>query len=815
MKKLFSLLALALLTLTVGAKTVTIDFSTLYSENQVLTDETITVDGVTLTFTKGSGTAPQYYANGTAARIYKGNTMTVTSADYAISNIDFTFDSSASTWLQNPSSASVGTVNNQGDWIGEAYTIVFTNNLEGSGAAAQVRIKKMELTLVGGETPPEPETKVAAPTFNPNGGTFNTGQSIAVSVDCATENASIAVYKVTDDPDYPEYVDYYFPPTGGGYATGTFYVTETGTYFAAAYKGDMEDSDTTYATFTFVTPTCAKPKFNPTTGATFTEDLDVTISTTTEGAVIAYTINDGDMVISEGNSVTVNLTETSTITAFASLDGYLDSESATATYTKVEAATTGPIFTLVTDVNDLAEGDHIIIVNSKEDGAAVAMTGMRTNNNFGGVNVVVADGKVQTPDANIITLEANGDYWNLKTADGYIFAPGGGNYMRLENEVDNAGNANAAITIGADTTIVQFQGQGTQKFMRYNANNGGDPIFSCYAEGSSVKGLVFIYKTVEEILEVAAPTFEPAANTTFIGSQEITLSCATPGAVIYYGFDNANWTEYTGPFTIEESCTVYAYAVVGDAHSTVAQAKYYKALTVNNIAEALALAPNTDFAYMGEAVVTYQNGINTWIKDATGYGLIYGEVPEMTTGTVIADGWTAYLKMYYGVPEFASPKNVVASEDVVTVDPVEMATVDTTDVNKYIIMKNMTLTADEAASTWLNADNLKFFDKFGVNPTIEDGKTYDVVGVVTIFHNAPEVYIISVTEVQDNYLRGDVDDNQVVNIGDVTALIRYLLSKDAEGVNLKNADCDLNESITIGDVTTLIRFLLSKTWPDE
>ncbi len=65
------------------------------------------------------------------------------------------------------------------------------------------------------------------------------------------------------------------------------------------------------------------------------------------------------------------------------------------------------------------------------------------------------------------------------------------------------------------------------------------------------------------------------------------------------------------------------------------------------------------------------------------------------------------------------------------------------------------------------------------------------------------------------YLRGDVDDNQSVNISDVTALINYLLSKNAEGVNLAAADCDESGTINISDVTTLINYLLSKQWPAE
>ena len=61
-------------------------------------------------------------------------------------------------------------------------------------------------------------------------------------------------------------------------------------------------------------------------------------------------------------------------------------------------------------------------------------------------------------------------------------------------------------------------------------------------------------------------------------------------------------------------------------------------------------------------------------------------------------------------------------------------------------------------------------------------------------------------------MRGDVNNDGNVTIADVTALISYLLSQDATGINLTNADCDLNTSLTIADVTTLISYLLSTTW---
>jgi Leucine-rich repeat (LRR) protein len=60
--------------------------------------------------------------------------------------------------------------------------------------------------------------------------------------------------------------------------------------------------------------------------------------------------------------------------------------------------------------------------------------------------------------------------------------------------------------------------------------------------------------------------------------------------------------------------------------------------------------------------------------------------------------------------------------------------------------------------------------------------------------------------------RGDVDGNGNVNISDVTALIDYLLSGNASGINVSAADCDQNGAINISDVTALIDYLLSGHW---
>lgn len=58
-------------------------------------------------------------------------------------------------------------------------------------------------------------------------------------------------------------------------------------------------------------------------------------------------------------------------------------------------------------------------------------------------------------------------------------------------------------------------------------------------------------------------------------------------------------------------------------------------------------------------------------------------------------------------------------------------------------------------------------------------------------------------------LVGDVNDDGVVNIDDVTSLIDYLLGQQSPPFNFQNADVDPDGSITIDDLTTLIDLLLS------
>ena len=66
-----------------------------------------------------------------------------------------------------------------------------------------------------------------------------------------------------------------------------------------------------------------------------------------------------------------------------------------------------------------------------------------------------------------------------------------------------------------------------------------------------------------------------------------------------------------------------------------------------------------------------------------------------------------------------------------------------------------------------------------------------------------------VTPPDPQFIPGDVNNDQLVNIADVTALIDYLLDNTKE-INLLAANMNGDDAINIADVTALIDYLLNQ-----
>ena len=398
MKKLFSLLLVALLAIPAWADTVvTVDFNDQgWSTNTLVTE--LTVEGVKLTFDKGTNsnsTKPTYFTitSGGALRLYGGNTMTI-AAPQNLLKIDFTFASGEG---NNDILSSVGNYNKAGkQWtIGSSdpsTDVVFTID----GDSGHRRIQSLVITMEDAE----PITELVDPVFTPNGGEFS--GSLAVTVSCATDNASIYVYEVIDGE-----IDYstgkYF------FESGEFYVNETMTYAAYAEKGD-DYTDFVYATFTKVEQTVEAPVFTPAAGG-FDDRIEVTLTCATPNAEIYYSL-DNELWSQYIDPIPV--TDDITIWAKAKV-GDVESEVVSATYTKNPATTVEVTFDGAIDKGNSTGGRESYTI-VKEPVTMYVGDGLVSNDHYRIYSG--SEFKISSTGAPIIKIEFNGISGNTPSGMG-------------------------------------------------------------------------------------------------------------------------------------------------------------------------------------------------------------------------------------------------------------------------------------------------------------------------------------------------------------------------------------------------------------
>ena len=227
-------------------------------------------------------------------------------------------------------------------------------------------------------------------------------------------------------------------------------------------------------------------------------------------SLVSYSVGDGDVAPAEQeveNNNSINLPALTTNLTCVKFVGWTDAATYTHgtsslykagdSYTVTQNVTfhavyaAGGGFVLVTDANDLAAGDRIVIAAAEFD---VAM-GAQNSNNRAKVDIEKddTDNTITTPDGiQFLTLEegtSTGTY-AFNTGSGYLYAASSSkNY--LNTQTTNNANGSWTIEISAEgVATIKAQGSNTRNWLRYNSTNN-PPIFSCYASGQAD---VSIYK---------------------------------------------------------------------------------------------------------------------------------------------------------------------------------------------------------------------------------------------------------------------------------------------------------------------------------
>ena len=188
-------------------------------------------------------------------------------------------------------------------------------------------------------------------------------------------------------------------------------------------------------------------------------------------------------------------------------------------------------YTMITSASGLEAGAQYILVGYDDDGNAYVMSYQKSNNRHavniseqGGVitATVATDPNSQTEPFEFILGGSTGA-WTIydPLKDGYLYAPGGGNYLKTQTNLTDNGKWTISFDGAGGSTPVS-NGGAEQCYMRFNTNNG-TPLFGCYKESSSVNALVYFFKAGSATPD-PEPTNYPTGFTAAVNGVDVTLN---------------------------------------------------------------------------------------------------------------------------------------------------------------------------------------------------------------------------------------------------------------------------------------------------
>jgi hypothetical protein len=706
MKKLFSLLTLALLTMSAWAET-TVTFTPGDPAGTTTADKTadeMASDGITVTCDNAAFGRTDNY------RFYAGSTATITSTVGNITKIEITCTATGTNnYGPGNSTYTVGTYTtdgSKGTWTGEATTVQFTTT-------KQIRCTKIVFTIDDGGS-----EHIDAPVFDPENNTKFIG-SQTITLTCADENASI-LYRINDG-DYQAY-------------TAAFPIYATSTIYAKAVKGEAESNEV-HANYYRMEEVSTVAQANALDSATYFIFYGNPVVTYRNGGRIWIQDETGYGLIF-GNQVSDAVVEGATL-----------------------AEEWDAQFTLFHGMSEFQFPNNVGVT---ED-ALVEMTATEYTE-----AEIDASKMHQRILLKGVSLVAGEDAKYLYTADGLAIY----NQFNITYPTDLEGN-----TYDIEAMVGYYNGL---QLLPINITlAGGQPIITC-----------------------AAPTLP--ASTTFTDNYEVVITNNEEGATVYYALNDGDFQEYTAPFTVEETTTVKAYATISGVNSEEVTATYTKVEPA--VERTFALVTDAAELADGDMIILVSAGVagDAYAMGAAkpnNFGTVNVTIAEDLTITTDAanvitleaqdENWAMKANegyLYAAGANLATPKNYLKAQ--AEIDSLSIAAI--------------TIDPDSAAATivFVGATQRNYL-RFNIN------MQSDVPSPLFNCYNEDSsiqtpAYIFKVKGDEPVINIGDVNNDDVVNITDVTMLINAVLNDNYSTINTANADMNGDGIINVTDVTLLI-----------
>ncbi len=372
------------------------------------------------------------------------------------------------------------------------------------------------------------------------------------------------------------------------------------------------------------------------------------------------------------------------------------------------------------------------------------------------------------------------------------------------------GNSGASVsvqwTLSAKSTQIGNAQQGAKETYTFDipaAQQAADNTYTIKVTSKhnmQITKVVFTYES-EDPNAIDKPTFTPADGD-FVGSTTVTLA-AGEGLDIYYTLDGTEpttaSTKYAEPFALSATTTVkaIAYNATTSKASEVAEKTYTKH-ELMTCAEVNA-AKQSAFVALNKVTVVYVNGGNIYVKDATGYALIYAHDFGLRAGQEV-EGLQGTMDIYNNLPE-VKPSVALADLTITegTVPAPELQTTVPTmaDINKYVRIENVTVAeafeftdadkqsvAQRTLVAKLGEEDITLYNTFKIDYAFE-AKDYNIIGFVTCYNTTIQIAVVSAEEVKDEPLTPATWYSQEAISGtldgkDVKYAITYEITRNAD-----------------------------------
>ncbi len=399
----------------------------------------------------------------------------------------------------------------------------------------------------------------------------------------------------------------------------------------------------------------------------------------------------------------------------------------------------------------VANADEVAFVadGATYDGTATTVTvangsaGNIAGLSFSNDNVTITHTQVNSTAA-IVSNGAVRWYQN----DKMTFTPAAGiTITKIEACIASGSKGAFAAEIGTVT------GTGTSvgSFVTWEGSTT-DPLVLTAAKQVRFSYLLVTY-TKGEITTVSMPSITPNGGE-ISATDQISISCETEGAAIYYTIDGTepsatNGTLYSAPFTLSAAATVKAIAVdPAGALSASSVTEVQFSFPVANIAEFISEARSYATSITGTVTVVAQSGSYLFLQDETSRIIAFGTLSNTYNNGDQLTGVKGVWNLYNGLPEM----NVVASSfGTATAGPsIEPETITIEEVAidnllAYVKIEGVSVPESSSKSITITDEtgSMTMYNTLGI--TVPTGENLTVIGFISCYNTTVQIMPLEIT----------------------------------------------------------------------